>query len=193
MKRKIHAAGAVTLAVVLGLGTAALAQEDEEKAGGRWECRGQTEERPYVCEIGAPRLLTRSEFERHVQRDSAVRATVARLGMPDGAEMQQVLVDAPWLGWELRTYYRRYDKMFVYGRAFILGNPEVSMLRHQGPIPAEWLERQKTDPSTSAVQRAEQSAARAEAFADRIEGLAQRAEEASDQLAADFPRRLSKN
>ena len=107
--------------------------------------------------------------------------------------MQQVLVDAPWLGWELRTYYRKYDKMFVYGRAFILGNPEISLLRHQGPIPAEWLERQEEDSATSAVERAERSAARAEAFADRIEGLAQRAEEASDELAADFPRRLSKN
>lgn len=160
---------------------------------GTWECEGQSDQRPYVCDIGAAKPLSMVSFVQLLQDDSAIRGTVARIGMPDAAELQRVLVNDPWVSYEVRTYYRDYDRMYVYGRAFILGNPQVSMLRHEGPIPASWLASRAPIDADAEALRAEEAAARAEAVADRAERLADRAEAIADAMAADFPRRLQKN
>jgi hypothetical protein len=102
-------------------------------------------------------------------------------------------VNDPWLNYEVRTYYRDYDRMYVFARAFVLGNPQVSLLRHEGPIPPHWLASHAPIDVDAAARRAEDAAARAEAVADRADRLADRSEAIADAMAADFPRRLQKN
>ena len=161
--------------------------------GATWDCEGHSDQRPYICDIGQAEPLSMASFVQLVQDDSAIRAMVARIGMPDAAELQRVLVNDPWLSYEIRTYYRDYDRMYVFGRAFILGNPQISLLRHEGPIPASWLASRAPIDADAEALRAEEAAARAEAVADRAERLADRAEAIADAMAADFPRRLQKN
>ena len=178
--------------ILVGL-VPAMALAEPAPHGTVWDCEGQSEERPYVCDVGPAEPLSMASFVQMLQDDAALRATVARIGMPDAAELQRVRVNAPWVSYEIRTYYREYDRMFVFGRAFILGNPEVSLLRHEGPIPASWLaSRAPVDVDAEAI-RAEEAAARAEVVASRAERLADRAEAIADSLAEDFPRQLQKN
>ncbi len=161
--------------------------------GATWDCEGQTDERPYICDVGPAQPLSMTSFVQLLQGDGALRATVARIGMPDAAELQRVLVNDPWLGYEVRTYYRDYDRMYVFARAFVLGNPQVSLLRHEGPIPAQWLESRAPIDVDAVALRAEDAAAKAEAVAQRAERLADRAEAIADAMAEDFPRHLQKN
>ena len=183
------------------------AQAQAPSQGSTWDCVGQTAQRPYVCDIGPAEPLSKESFNGLLRKDAAMRATVARIGMPDAVELQKVLVNDPWADSEVRLYYRKYDRMYVFGRAFILGNPEVSHLRHQGPIPASWLASRRPAerlpaPSTENasdvleeqdVRRAEASATRAEEWAAQVEALADRAEFIADSMATDFPERLRKN
>jgi len=99
-------------------------------------CTAVAVERPYVCDVGEPKALSRESFSQILEVDAGVRAMVARIGMPSYAELQEVDVDEPWMSYELRVYYLAYGKMMVFGRAMILGNPQISLLRHEGSIPA---------------------------------------------------------
>ncbi|MBM4269849.1 MAG: hypothetical protein FJ144_25145 [Deltaproteobacteria bacterium] len=175
----------VGLVVLLSAGAAS--------AAATGSCVGDNPERPYVCDIGDPLPLSMVSFLQLMQTDGAIRKTVARIGLPDAAEIQRVENEAPWLDYEVRTYYRAYGQMYVFARAFILGNPQVSLLRHQGPIPEATLARMMPIDAEAEALRAEQAAAEAEAMADRAERRADAAERAADMLAADFPRRLQKN
>lgn len=161
--------------------------------GYTFQCEGQADERPYVCDIGPAEPLSMVSFVQVLQDDAAIRALVARIGMPNAVELQRVLVNDPWLSYEIRVYYRGYDRMYVFGRSFILGNPEVSLLRHEGPIPASWLASRAPIDVDAEARRAEAAAARAESIADRAERLADRAEAIADAMAADFPRQLQKH
>ena len=100
------------------------------------DCEPQTGERPYVCDVGLPRPLTPIEFRRTITRNGAVRRLVERIGIPDYAELQKVAVDSPWRPEEIRLYYLDFDRMYSFGRAMILDEPAVSVLRYQGPIPS---------------------------------------------------------
>ncbi len=117
----------IPMAVVFCLATPMLALSAPD-------CR-PSPERPYVCDIGEPRTLTPVELERLVETDAALRATIARIGYPDLVQVQKIKVEAPWLNWEVRVYYRDFDQMMAFGRAFVLGDPKVSLMRYQGPIP----------------------------------------------------------
>ena len=199
----------VGMSLLMALVGAGAAHAEANAGGSAWDCAGQSAQRPYVCDIGAAEPLSMHSFKELVRKDAALRATVARIGMPDAAELQRVLVNDPWADFEVRIYYRQYNRMYVFGRAFILGNPEVSHLRHEGPIPATWLaSRRPAARSPGAarsaeaaapgleeeeVRRAEASAARAEEWAAEVEALADRAEFIADSMAADFPERLRKN
>lgn len=180
--------------VVMALAVPAYAAAQSQSMGySDLGCADQSEERPYVCDIGPAEPLSMASFVQMLQDDNALRSTVARIGMPDAAELQRVLVNEPWVSYEVRTYYRKYDRMYVFGRAFVLGNPQVSLLRHEGPIPASWLASRAPIDADAEARRAEDAAARAEAIAERAERLADRAESIADAMAADFPRRLQKN
>lgn len=156
------------------------------------------EERPYICDVGEPKPLSLQSFQQIFQVDNAVRSTVARIGMPDYAELQRVSVQDPWVSWELRTYYRDYNRMLVFGRAMILGNPQVSLLRHEGPIPPEKLA-MLTAPvvpvgisAEDAARRAEEAALLAENEATRAEQSADDSERAASRLDRSFRRSLVK-
>jgi hypothetical protein len=148
-------------------------------------------QRPYVCDIGPPRPLSMRSFLEIAQRDHTILDLIARVGMPDRAELQEVTAGPPWLGWEIRTYYRRYDYMYVFGRSFILGDPEVSLIRYEGPMPDRLWVRPLT--AEEAALRAEQAAALAEAEAERAEQYADRAEADANRLKQDFHQSLRKN
>jgi len=153
-------------------------------------------ERPYVCDIGPPQPLSLRSFREILTNDAAVRAVVRRIGMPYAVEMQRVRVEDPWYTWEIRTYYPDYNRMYAFSRAFILGVPEVSLLRYEGPIP---LDRRwpavvtVAGDADSALARAERAAAEAEALADRADRFADRAEAIANQGASEFKQSLYKN
>lgn len=150
-------------------------------------------ERPYVCDIGSPRILSMNGFEEILEKNAAVRATVRRIGMPDRAEVQRVRVREPWSSWEVRTYYRSIDRMFVYGRAFILGSPQVTILRHESRIPQGLWAAWSGDPATRKAQgAAAEAAAAAEKSAEAAERTADLAEAMADDAAAEFPKSLMK-
>lgn len=187
------------LYVVAGLlwATVTSTSEAQEPVRVAHPCDVPDPERPYVCDIGPPQPLSMRSFNEIVTNDGAVRAVVRRIGMPYAVEMQRVRVEDPWYSWEVRAYYPQYNRMYAFSRAFILGVPEVSMLRYEGPIPADrqWpaVVPASMGDAESAAARAERAAAEAEALADRAERLADRAEAIADQGARDFTRSLFKN
>jgi hypothetical protein len=193
-----RAAKATIVAVLvggpLGVGAVRVAMAADATVG----CVPAGEERPYVCDVGEPRPLSLQSFNQIFQIDNAVRATVARIGMPDYAEIQKVGVEEPWVNYELRTYYKDYNRMLVFGRAMILGNPQVSLLRHEGPIPPDklaMLTARVVAVSTSAsdaARRAEEAAALAEDEAARAERYADSSESAANSLDRSFREKLVK-
>lgn len=149
------------------------------------DCDYVDPERPYVCDVGAPKPLSMRSFKEILARDSAVRAVVRRIGMPYAAEMQQVRAESPWYSWEIRTYYPNYDRMYAFSRAFILNVPEVSLLRFEGKIPRDrWKSATLVQQTAYAGGDADSAAARAERAADDAERLADQATRYADQAEA---------
>lgn len=99
------------------------------------DCIPNSFERPYVCDVGAPRVISPRAFRDVIRRNDAIRRHVRRVGYPDLVEIQKVYVDSPWTTEEFRLYYREIDRLFAFSRAYILDLPEVSLMRYQGPIP----------------------------------------------------------
>jgi len=99
------------------------------------ECAPHDVEHLYVCDVGSARPLSMRSFREVLAVDEAVRRVVERTGLPDRVELQQVLVEAPWLAWELRTYSRDDGRVYAFARAVALDEPQISLLRYQGPIP----------------------------------------------------------
>lgn len=99
------------------------------------DCIPNSFERPYVCDVGAPRVISPRAFRDVIRHNDAIRRHVRRVGYPDLVEVQKVYVDSPWTTEEFRLYYREIDRLFAFSRAFILDVPEVSLMRYQGPIP----------------------------------------------------------
>lgn len=154
---------------------------------------GNNPERPYVCDIGTPRVLSSRDFSEVLGKNAALRETVKRLGKPDRAEVQKVRVREPWSQWEVRTYYEDLDRMFIYGRAYILGSPVITILRHESRIPRPPVGRPGTDPvARSAEAAAIRAAAAAERSAAAAERTAQLAAALADDAGDQFPRRMMK-
>lgn len=165
------------------------------------DCDYVDPERPYVCDVGAPKPLSMRSFKEILARDSAVRAVVRRIGMPYAAEMQRVRAESPWFTWELRTYYPSYDRMYAFSRAFILNVPEVSLLRFEGKIPRDrWTSATAVQQTAygaggdadSAAARAERAADEAERLADQATRFADQADAIADQADQGFKRSLVK-
>jgi len=164
------------------------------------DCDYVDPERPYVCDVGPPQALSARSFKEVLSNDGAVRALVRRIGMPYAVEMQRVRVEDPWYTYELRAYYPAYDRMYAFGRAFILNVPEVSLMRFEGKIPRNrWkslvvpasASATLTD-ADSAAARAEHAADEAERLADQATRFADRADAIADQGAQEFKRSLVK-
>lgn len=189
------------LVLVLGvllawpLGTA-LADEENLAYAGHPDCIPTNSERPYLCDIGKPLPLSLRSFQQIMARNRSLRTHVARLGMPDWAEIQKVYTDAPWTNYEIRIYYRDYGRMFAFARAFILDIPEVTMLRYQGPIPpGKFAVAQVSIPENADADalRAERAAELAEARAEAAERNAQQAEAMARDASNEFKESLVKH
>lgn len=149
------------------------------------DCDYVDPERPYVCDVGPPQSMSMRSFREVLAHDGAVRALVRRVGMPYAVEMQRVRVEDPWYTWELRAYYPKYDRMYAFGRAFILSVPEVSLMRYEGKIPRDrWRTTAVVQQTTYVGGDAESAAARAERAADEAERLAEQATRFADQADA---------
>ena len=164
------------------------------------DCDYVDPERPYVCDVGPPRSVSMRSFKEILTHDSAVRALVVRIGMPYAVEMQRVRVEDPWYTWEIRAYYPNYDRMYAFGRAFILGVPEVSLMRFEGKIPRNRWHATVTPAAVAvdssadaAAARAERAAEEAELLADRADQLANRADAIADQAGQKFKTSLYKH
>jgi hypothetical protein len=128
-------------------------------------------------------------FDPIFQNDAAVRSVVARLGLPDRAEVVPIAVGSPWVRYELRAYYLQAGHMFVFMRASPRDG-DVSILRYQGPIPPEPLA-----PASASVATAhdpDRAAAEAEARAAEAERAAARAEAIAEEMDRDFKQSLGK-
>jgi hypothetical protein len=185
---------AMGIAATVGVGVG----QAEENLGyaGRRDCTPFSPERPYVCDIGAPRPLSYRSFQQVLTQNDAILAQVRRIGMPDWAEIQKVATEAPWTNYEIRLYYRDYDRMYAFGRAFILDRPEIALLRYQGPIPpGKFAAVQVVSASDAEMEalRAERAAADAEARAERAERGAEQVEAIAEAAARDFKRSLYKH
>lgn len=161
-------------------------------------CEAISPERPYLCDVGDPKPLSLQSFRTILSTNEAVRDTVARIGMPDFAELQRVDVESPWATYEIRAYYRSFNKMYAFARAFLLGRPGVALVRFTGPIPPEKraqmagaLPARALDPDQEAL-RAERAAAEAEALAERAEKRADKAEAIADTAGREFRQSLVK-
>jgi hypothetical protein len=188
--------GVLCAGVVLGTLGLAFAQELPPIID---DCDYVDPERPYVCDVGAPTSLSMRSFKEVLANDGAVRSLVRRIGMPYAVEMQRVRVEDPWYTWELRAYYPQYDRMYAFGRAFILGVPEVSLMRYEGRIPRDrWRETVVQVSAGSggnaedAAARAERAAEEAERLADQATRFADRADAIADQADQGFKRALVK-
>jgi hypothetical protein len=164
------------------------------------DCDYVDPERPYVCDVGPPRPMSMQSFREVMTNDGAVRALVRRIGMPYAVEMQRVRVEDPWYTWEVRAYYPNYDRMYAFGRAFILGVPEVSLMRFEGKIPRNRWHTNVVTTTTmvgsdadSAAARAEAAAEQAEMLADHADRLANRADAIADQAGQEFKSSLYKH
>src|SRR5690606_20511695 len=120
----------------------------------------------------------------------AVRSVVARLGLPDRAEVVPLAVGAPWEGYELRAYYDRVGQMLVFMRASVAWNEDVSVLRYQGPIPPSLAAAPAV--VAAAAFDPDLAAAEAEARAAAAERAAARAEAIAATMDLDFKRSLVK-
>ena len=190
----IRAIGIVGLVATVWGGSPAWAETLRE---GGVRCTPTSPERPYVCDVGAPKPISTRTFRDILGKNKAIRDTVARIGFPDYAEMQRVDVESPWASFEIRTYYREYKRMFAYGRAFLLDRPTVALMRYQGPLPKGFFDAAPIPASALSTPeqdalRAERAAAEAEQDADRADRDADRAEAIASTAALDFREGLIK-
>ena len=88
--------------------------------------------------------------------------------------------------------------MYAFGRAFILGVPEVSLMRFEGKIPRNRWHAVVTpvavdSSADAAAARAERAAEEAELLADRADQLANRADAIADHAGQEFKTSLYKH
>lgn len=170
------------------------------------------EYRPYIAEVGAPRTLSRAQFEREVAVNSDLRSWVRNYGFPDVAEYQRVVPEYGWSDYEIRVFYFDYNMELAFGRVAFFPSmtssaltADYGLVKYQGRIEPENLERVRHAPRVcgsggsgslerllAAAERAERAAMIAEREGLRAAQSAQRAEAAVGRMDAGFRQRLSK-
>jgi len=184
------------MAIVVLVAAAGLAQ-------GAGELRRETPaRRPYIVEIGDPRLLTRDQLQREMRINSDLRDYIGYYGYPEAAEIQEIVPDTPWDAYEVRLYYLRRGLEVAFGRAFV--GPTVSdfgVLKHLGPITDADRERlagravlgaDAYARAASAAERAERAAERAAADSRAAARAAERAAAATERMEREFQEAVRK-
>jgi len=138
----------------------------------------------------AGRELTEEDLRAEMARNRTMAAYVARNGVPDIAESHFLSDRPPWDDHEVRLYYLDARKEIAFARAFILGRPDIQVIRNERPLTDEELAalaqrtRLRRGSGLGPAERAEDAARRAEAAAGRVESAADSAEHAADRAEA---------
>jgi len=142
--------------------------------------------------------LTDEELRIEMGSNRTLASYVLRNGPPDLAEASFLADRPPWDKYEVRLYYVDMRKEISFARAWILGEPQISMVRNERPLTDEEVaDLQSRARSRGAyargaarggrmgpAERAEEAARRAEAAAGRVEAAADMAERAADRAEA---------
>jgi hypothetical protein len=131
--------------------------------------------------------LTDEELIGEMARNRALASFVGRNGMPDVAETHFLADRPPWDDHEVTLYYLDMRKEIAFARAYILGRPEVQIVRYERPLTDEQVAALATrvrPKRLGPAERAEDSARRAEEAAGRVEAAADTAERAADKAEA---------
>lgn len=156
------------------------------------------------------RQLSDEELRAEMSMNRALAGYVRRNGEPDVAESRFLADMPPWDKYEVTLYYFDMRKQISFARAFILGRPDVQIVRYEGPLDDQQIAALSARAHKAAslapaggvggpAERAEDAARRAEAAADRIadaadaaERAADKAEAVSNQAVTEFHRSLRK-
>jgi len=147
--------------------------------------------------VRADQTMTEDDLQAAMAQNQALDGYVARNGLPDVAEVHARPGQSPWEDHEVRAYYLDQRLELGFARAFILGRPEVQLIRYQRKMTnaqvAEIASRPRlrtasTGRAADAADRAEAAARRAQAAADRIEASAASVERAADRAEAVLAR-----
>ena len=171
------------------------------------------EYRPYIAEVGNPRVLTKREFEKELAVNSDLRSWVKNYGYPDVAEIQRVVPEYGWRDYEVRVFYLSYDQELAFGRVAFMpsaGEPSLindyGLVKYQGKVQPENRKRIQYearlcgsggggsigDRVIAAADRATRAAEMAEAESLRAAAAAARAESAVGKLETGFTQSLRK-
>jgi hypothetical protein len=82
-----------------------------------------------VAGAAEPRLLTRGDLDVETKANEELRMYVARNGLPDVAESRALADRGPWDDHEVVLYYLDMKKEVTFARAYMLGDPWVSIQR----------------------------------------------------------------
>src|SRR5262245_10395597 len=81
----------------------------------------------------AGRELSDDELRIEMMKDRTLAGYIERNGPPDLAETHFLADRAPWDKYEVRLYYVDSRKEISFARAWILGQPQISMVRNERP------------------------------------------------------------
>jgi hypothetical protein len=160
---------------------------------------------PAVCgatsiPVGPPVALGPRALALRMEHNSEIASYIARRGYPDWAEEVEVDSGLPLEAHEVRLFYLRLDKEVAFTRAYILGNPAISVRKFERPLtPAMRTAIEHYYVSHDPGRRAELAAERAMLAAERAERGAAVAVDAADRatriagkMERAFVARLSK-
>lgn len=147
--------------------------------------------------IGPGRPIGESEFQHQLRYNPELRTFVVRRGYPDWVEEVEVDSVLPLDSHEIRLYYLRLDREVGFTRAFILGQPCMTLRLFDRPIPAAmrariedaYLAKDPARRSEMAADRAMAAALQAERAAVATERLAVEAEEFSNRMERESEKR----
>jgi hypothetical protein len=139
-----------------------------------------------------------------MELNEALRVHVDHAGRPDLAQRMRVHSDLPWDTYIVRLIYLERGTELAFSRAYLLGRPEVGLLRYRrpltdelaaqtrdylasaGPMPSAYVDPTSTSTASASglgpADRAEAAARRAEAAAEMTERGAMAAEQAAANL-----------
>ena len=141
--------------------------------------------------VGAARAeheLSDEQLRIELARNNTMAAYVQRNGMPDVAEHHALTDRPPWDDHEVTLYYLEKRKEIGFARAWILGRPEIHLVRYERALSDEQVAAlatrarpRRTTDTMGPADRAEAAAQRAESAAGRVELAADAAERAADK------------
>lgn len=183
--------GMIILATMILLGAAASGTASADVR------RERPARRPYITEVGYPYAINARRLQYEIAHLSELHGYVQDYGYPDYAEIQEISPDWPWVQYEVRLYYLRFNLEADFGAVLISSAmPDFGVLKFRGDITPEkrheieLVLRSREKPAMPAPVRLSPPAAAAmqpdpiEASVARIEAAAERAAQAAESAVA---------